>query len=167
MPNMTHYEADYAAFSLEVPEKLNFGFDVIDKWAEDPNKLAMLWVDEDGTEARFTFDDIKRQSNRFANVLKGLGLGKGDGVMIVLPRVPEWHMMLVGIMKIGAIPMPGTVLLTPKDYEYRINAADAKAVIVDAPNASKVDEIRANCPTLEHCIHVTTDTTSLFINMLE
>jgi medium-chain acyl-CoA synthetase len=152
MPNMTDYDADYAAFSLDVPETFNFGFDVVDKWAEDPQKLAMLWVDEDGTEARYTFADMKRQSNRFANVLKGLGLGKGDGVMIVLPRVPEWHMMLVGIMKIGAIPMPGTVLLTAKDYAYRINAADAKAVIVDAANASKVDEIRADCPTLQHCI---------------
>ena len=152
MPNMTDYDAAYAAFSLDVPETYNFGFDVVDKWAEDPQKLAMLWVDEDGSEARYTFADMKRQSNRFANVLKGLGLGKGDGVMIVLPRLPEWHMMLVGIMKIGAVPMPGTVLLTAKDYEYRINAADAKAVIVDAANTAKVDEIRANCPTLQHCI---------------
>ncbi len=152
MPNMTNYAEEYAAFTLDVPETFNFGFDVIDKWAADPQKLAMLWVDEDGTEARYTFADIKHESNRFANVLKGLGIGKGDGVMIVLPRVPEWHMMLVGIMKVGAIPMPGTVLLTPKDYAYRIDAADAKVVIVDAPNASKVDEIRAQCPSLEHCI---------------
>ena len=152
MSNMTDYDAVYATFALDVPETFNFGFDVVDKWAEDPQKLAMLWVDEDGSEARYAFADIKRQSNRFAHVLKGLGLGKGDGVMIVLPRVPEWHMMLVGIMKIGAIPMPGTVLLTAKDYEYRINAADAKVVIVDAANAAKVDDIRANCPTLQHCI---------------
>jgi acetyl-CoA synthetase/medium-chain acyl-CoA synthetase len=72
--------------------------------------------------------------------------------MIVLPRVPQWHMMVVGIMKLGALPMPGTILLTPKDYAYRIHMAEAKVVIVDAPNAAKVDEIRAQCASLEHCI---------------
>jgi acetyl-CoA synthetase/medium-chain acyl-CoA synthetase len=72
--------------------------------------------------------------------------------MIVLPRVPEWHIMMVGLMKLGAIPMPGTVLLTPKDYAYRLNMAEARAVIVDAANAARVDEVRAQCPTLEHCL---------------
>ena len=72
--------------------------------------------------------------------------------MIVLPRVPEWHVMMVGIMKLGAIPMPGTVLLTPKDYEYRLNLAAVRVVIVDAPNAAKVDAVRANCPALRHLI---------------
>lgn len=152
MANMTHYADEVAAFSLEVPETFNFGVDVIDKWAEDPHHLAMLWVGEDGREERYTFADIRRESNRFAQVLQGLGVGKGDGVMIVLPRVPQWHMMVVGIMKLGALPMPGTTLLTPKDYEYRINMAEAKVVIVDAPNAAKVDEIRAQCASLEHCI---------------
>ncbi len=150
MANMTSYEEAYGAFTLEVPETFNFGFDVVDKWAEDPQKLAMVWVDEDGREERYTFADIRRESNRFAHVLQGLGVTKGDGVMIVLPRLPQWHMMLVGIMKLGALPMPGTVLLTPKDYEYRINTAEARVVIVDAANAPKVDEIRAQCPTLEH-----------------
>jgi acetyl-CoA synthetase/medium-chain acyl-CoA synthetase len=149
---MTRYEDEVAAFSLEVPETFNFGVDVIDKWAEDPHRLAMVWVGEDGREERYTFADMRRESDRFAQVLQGLGVGKGDGVMIVLPRVPQWHMMVVGIMKLGALPMPGTILLTPKDYEYRINMAEAKVVIVDAPNAPKVDEIRAQCASLEHRI---------------
>ncbi len=152
MANMTNYEQERAAFSLEVPEVFNFGFDVVDKWADDAQKLAMVWVGEDGREARHTFADIKRESNRFAHVLQKLGVGKGDGVMIVMPRVPQWHMMLVGMMKLGAVPMPGTVLLTPKDYEYRINLAEVRVVIVDAPNAPKVDAIRAQCPSLEYCI---------------
>ena len=152
MANMTRYEDEVAAFSLEVPETFNFGVDVIDKWAEDLHHLAMVWVGEDGREERYTFADMRRESNRFAQVLQGLGVSKGDGVMIVLPRVPQWHMMVVGIMKLGALPMPGTILLTPKDYEYRINMAEAKVVIVDAPNAAKVDEIRAQCASLEHGI---------------
>ena len=89
MANMTRYEDEVMAFSLEVPETFNFGVDVIDKWAEDPQQLAMVWVGEEGREERYTFADIRRESNRFAQVLQGLGVGKGDGVMIVLPRVPQ------------------------------------------------------------------------------
>jgi acetyl-CoA synthetase len=114
MANMTDYERERALFILEVPDTFNFGFDVVDAWAEDPEKLVMLWVDEAGHSETYTFADIQRQSNRFANVLQGLGIGKGDGVMIVLPRLPQWHMMTVGIMKLGAIPIPGTALLTPE-----------------------------------------------------
>lgn len=150
--NMTDYEQAYASVSLEVPETFNFGTDVIDKWAEDPEKLAMVWVGEDGRNASYTFADFRRESSRFAHILQDLGVEKGEGVMIVLPRVPQWHMMLVGIMRLGALPMPGTILLTAKDYEYRINMAAAKVVIVDAANAAKVDEIRPNCPSLEYCI---------------
>jgi acetyl-CoA synthetase/medium-chain acyl-CoA synthetase len=152
MANMTNYDEVRATFTLEVPDTFNFGFDVVDKWAADPQRLAMVWVDEDGSEARYTFADIQRESDRFAAVLQGLGIQQGDGVMIVLPRVPQWHMMLAGLAKIGAIPMPGTVLLTAKDYEYRINRAEARAVIVDAANTARVDEIRGNCPSLEHCL---------------
>ena len=117
MANMTNYDHERAVFQLETPETFNFGVDVVDKWAADPAKLALLWVDEDGRSQRFTFADIRRESNRFASLLQGLGVRQGDGVMIVLPRLPEWHSMMVGIMKLGAIPMPGTVLLTPKDYK--------------------------------------------------
>jgi acetyl-CoA synthetase/medium-chain acyl-CoA synthetase len=152
MANMTNYEHERAMFQLETAETFNFGFDVVDKWAADPTKLALLWVDEDGSSRRFTFADMRRESNRFASLLQGLGVGQGDGVMIVLPRLPEWHSMMVGIMKLGAIPIPGTVLLTPKDYEYRINLAAARVVIVDAPNTAKVETIRHSCPSLRHCI---------------
>lgn len=152
MANMTNYEQEWGSFALEVPETFNFGTDVVDKWAEDPENLAMLWVDEADRNERYTFADMRRESNRFANILQGLGLRKGDGVMIVVPRVPQWHMMVVGIMKLGAIPIPGTVLLTPKDYEYRINMAEARVVIVDAANAAKVEEVHERCPTLAHGI---------------
>ncbi len=154
MANMTNYEHERATFRLEIPETFNFGVDVIDRWAEDPTKLAMLWVDDTGQRARYTFADIRRESNRFASVLQKLGVRQGDGVMLVLPRLPQWHSIVVALMKLGAIPMPGTVLLTPKDYAYRINTASARVVIVDEANAAKVDTIRADCPTLEQGIVV-------------
>lgn len=152
MPNMTDYAQERASFRFDVPATFNFGTDVVDAWAADPHKLALLWVGEAGESARYTFADIRRESDRFASVLQGLGIRKGDGVLIVLPRLPQWHIMMVAMMKLGAIPIPGTVLLTPKDYAYRINLADARAVIVDATNTAKVDEVRDQCPTLEHCI---------------
>lgn len=154
MANMTNYEHERATFRLEIPETFNFGVDVIDRWAEDPTKLAMLWVDDTGQRARYTFADIRRESNRFASVLQKMGVRQGDGVMLVLPRLPQWHSIVVALMKLGAIPMPGTVLLTPKDYAYRINTASARVVIVDEANAAKVDTIRADCPTLEQGIVV-------------
>ena len=152
MANMTDYERERATFVLDVPATFNFGTDVVDRWAADPQKLALLWVDAEGRSERYTFADIRREADRFAGVLQDLGLGKGDGVVIVLPRVPQWHIMMVAIMKIGAIPIPGTVLLTPKDYAYRLNLAKARAVIVDSANAVKVDAVRDQCPTLEHGI---------------
>src|SRR6266571_4319213 len=150
--NMTNYEQEYATYRLDIPETFNFCFDVVDQWAQDPSKLAMLWVDDAGHRARYTFADMRRDSNRLASVLQGLGVRQGDGAMLVLPRLPQWHSIMVALMKLGAIPMPGTVLLTPKDFEYRINIAEARVVIVDEANAAKVEAVRANCPTLQHCI---------------
>src|SRR5438128_6344880 len=152
--NMSNYDQGHASFRLAVPEFFNFGFDVVDRWAEDPSKLAMLWVDDAGQSARYTFADMRRESNRFASVLQGLGVRQGDGVMLVLARLPQWHSIVVAVMKLGAIPMPGTVLLTPKDFEYRINMAEANVVIVDEANAAKVQTVRGNCHTLLHYLVV-------------
>ena len=74
MANMSNYEQEHASFRLAVPEFFNFGFDVVDRWAEDPSKFAMLWVDDAGQSARYTFADMRRASNRFASVLQSLGV---------------------------------------------------------------------------------------------
>lgn len=137
-------------FTLTVPPTFNFAVDVIDQWADDPGKLAMLWVNERGEERRLTFRDFQLQSNRVANMLRELGVMSGDRIVVVLPRIPEWWETILGIMKIGGIAVPGTVLLTPKDLQYRINASGATTVITDIDNVPKVDEIAAGCPTLRH-----------------
>src|SRR5262249_37107403 len=141
-------EEEDGSFTVGVPEFYNCGFDVVDKLAEDPSKLAMLWVDDVGHSARYTFADMRRESNRLASALQVLGVRQGDGVMLVLPRLPQWHSIVVALLKLGAIPMPGTVLLTPKDFEDRINVAEARAVIVDEANAANVAAVRAKCPAL-------------------
>ena len=94
------------------------------------------------------------QSNRFANVLKGLGVGKGTRAFVMLPRIPQWYVVMLGLMKVGAVPMPATTLCTPGDIEYRVNEAEAVLAIPDMENSDKVAGTAGNCPTLEHLLLV-------------
>ena len=154
-PNMTDYEEARRTFKLDVPEHFNFGFDVMDKWAEDHTKLALVSLDPTAEQAqKHTFWDIKVLSNRFANLLRGLGVCKGDRVFIMAPRIPEWYVAVLGMMKLGVVPMPATTMCTPHDIEYRINRAEASVAITDLENASKVEEMVASCPSLKHIILV-------------
>jgi acetyl-CoA synthetase len=154
-PNMTDYEKTYRDFRFDVPEFFKFAFDVVDKWAEDHTKLALVSVQSDGRRAeKHTFWELREQSNRFANVLRGLGVGKGTRVFLMLPRIPQWYVTMLGMMKLGAVPMPATVLCTPRDIGYRITRAEAAVAITDADNAAKVEEVAANCPSLKHMVVV-------------
>jgi acyl-coenzyme A synthetase/AMP-(fatty) acid ligase len=147
-PEMLDYEQTCRDFRWEVPEHYNFAFDVVDRWGDDVEKLAMLWVNERGDEKRLTFGDFSTRSNQAANALRTLGIRKGDRILIMLPRLPEWWEAVLGMMKIGAISMPGTTLLTPKDVAYRIQSAEAAAVITDEEGALKVEQAADGCPTL-------------------
>ena len=154
-PNMTDYEETRRTFSLEVPEHFSFGFDVVDRWAEDHTKLALISVDPSGEGAqRHTYWDMKVLSNKFANLLRELGVSKGDRAFVMAPRIPEWYHAMLGMIKLGVVPMPATMLCTPGDIEYRINRAEASVAITDAENASKVEEVVPNCPSLKHIILV-------------
>ncbi|HZP90069.1 MAG TPA: AMP-binding protein [Actinomycetota bacterium] len=149
-PNMTDYEEARRTFRLPVPERFNYAIDVVDaRAAHDPAKLALVAVDESGSRAlRYTFRDLARASNRVANFLAAQGIGKGDRVFVMLPRIPEWHLVLLGCIKLGAVPMPGTPLLTARDLEYRIGRAEAAAAIVDPEGSAKVDEVRDRLESL-------------------
>ena len=152
-PNMLDYESTYRDFKLDVPERYNFGFDVVDRWAEDRTKLALISVDRDGEDARkHTFRDLRVLSNKFADLLKGLGIRKGDRALILAPRIPEWYVAMIGMIKQGAIPMPATTLCTPNDIEYRVNRAEATVAITDQENASKFEEAVPECPSLKHLV---------------
>jgi len=154
-PNMQDYAETYRDFKLDVPEHFNFAFDVVDKWAEDRTKLALISLDPAGENAQHhTFWDLKVQSNRFANVLKGLGVGKGTRTFVMLPRIPQWYVAMLGLMKVGAVPMPATTLCTPGDIEYRVNEAEATLAITDLENSDKVAEAAGNCPSLAHLLLV-------------
>jgi acetyl-CoA synthetase len=153
-PNMTDYEAERAGFRLDVPDRFNFVLDVLEKRAKTtPDGLALLALDAGGAEtARYSWAEMARESRRMGNALLGLGVKKGDPLFIMLPRIPQWYVAALGAIRIGAIPMPGTNLLTGKDIEHRIQRADAVAAIVDSEGAAKVDSVAGNLPTLQHRI---------------
>jgi acetyl-CoA synthetase len=143
------YEDLCANFTIDVPEFYNFGFDVIDAWAKkDRNKLAMIWTDQKGNEKKYTFFDLMRLSNQAVNICLKYGIKKGDRVMLMLPRTPEWWIFTIALIKLGAVYCPATTMLTPKDLKYRIQAADIRMIITLAEYAEKVEEIREECPTL-------------------
>ena len=82
-----------------------------------------------GRERRLTFDDVRRASNRVAHLLRDLGVGPGAPVIVMLPRVPEWQIVCVGLLKAGALTIPSSTLLRPKDVAYRAQHSGAVAII--------------------------------------
>jgi acetyl-CoA synthetase len=149
------YDEMYKNFKWHIPEYYNFGFDVIDQWAEDRTKLALISIDRTGKKDRYhTYFDLKVLSNQFANFLKKLGLKKGDKVLVILQSIPEWYLVLIGMFKLGVIAIPGTVLLTSKDIEYRINRSEACMVITDLDHLDRVENIKEKCASLKYLILV-------------
>jgi acetyl-CoA synthetase/medium-chain acyl-CoA synthetase len=125
-----------------LPRYYNFTHDVMERWAEQrPSALAMWWVDETGREQRkLTFADLAHDFRRAASFFTSLGIRRGDRVLIILHRVPQWWVAVLGLIRIGAIPIPGTPLLTAKDVKYRLEAAEIGAVITDDTGAGKIDQ---------------------------
>jgi len=149
-PNMTDYQATRESFRLEVPATFNYARDVVDAWAaREPGRRALLSVGPDGGGVRrFSFQDLARSSNRAARFLAAQGIGKGDRVFVMLPRIPDWYDVVLGCIKLGAVPMPGTTLLTARDVAYRVQRADATVAVTDAAGAATVDQAAEHCPSL-------------------
>lgn len=124
------YEDFYENFELKYNEDYNFGFDVVDKYAEiDPEKVALIWVNEEGEEHIFTFEDMKKYSNKVANLFKRLGINKGDKVMLTLKNRYEFWFCMVALHKIGAIVIPATHMLKLHDIDFRLKKANVKLVV--------------------------------------
>jgi acetyl-CoA synthetase/medium-chain acyl-CoA synthetase len=120
----------------------NFAGDVMEEWARRrPHDLGLWCVDESGTrEERLAFAEIASQLRRAAHFFHTLGIQRGDRVLVILPRVPQWWIAMLGLIRLGAVPIPGTVLLTTKDIRYRLETAEAAAVITSADLADRVEE---------------------------
>ena len=140
------------AISFRNEDKFNFAFDCVDAIANNtPDKLAMLHIDKNKTERRFTFNDMKRRSNQTANYFKSLGIKKGDRVMLVLKRHYQFWFSMLALHKLGAIAIPATNQLLAHDFEYRFQSAGVSAIVATADGsvADSVDEAQKTCPTLQ------------------
>src|SRR5664280_1164478 len=124
------YEEFKAKFEILIPENFNFAYDVVDEIAiNTPEKTAMVWCDDKGNEAIFTFGQMKYYSDKAANFFRSAGIRKGDPVMLILKRHYTFWFCTLALNKIGAICIPATHLLSPKDIVYRSNAADIKMIV--------------------------------------
>ena len=138
-----------------IPEHFNFAYDVMDAWAaEAPEKLALLWTNDQGKEIRATYAQLKEQSDQAAAYLQSLGIGKGDPVMLILKRHYEWWIIMLALCKIGAIVIPATHMLTKHDYVYRNTRASVKAIICadDDYIISQIKLAMAESPTVKQYI---------------
>ena len=156
----THFESveDYNKhLEFIIPEGFNFAYDVMDAWAEEaPEKLAILWTNDQGAEIRTTYGELKVQTDQAASYLQSLGIGKNDPVMLILKRRYEWWVIMLALCKIGAIVIPATHMLTKHDIVYRDTRASVRAIIcVDDPYV--MEQIRLalpESPTVENVIVV-------------
>lgn len=135
------YAAICANFDWQVPETFNFGADVVDRWASERDGPALVWRGAEGVSRTYTYSDLSRLSNRLANVLHAQGLKRGDRVIVMLPRVPQWFVALIALMKMGAVPVPCIEMLTARDLEYRVRNAEATAVICRPGQVEKFDAV--------------------------
>jgi acetyl-CoA synthetase len=146
------YEDFVENFSVNVPAGFNYAFDVADELAVScKDKTALIWCDDKGNEASFTFAEIKHYSDKAASLFRSMGIRKGDPVMLILKRRYEFWFCLLALHKVGAICIPATHLLTTKDIVYRCNAADIKMVVAvsDPDVMNHVDEALEKSPTLK------------------
>ena len=149
------YEDFAANYRVNVPTDFNFGFDVVDAWAEaEPEKQALVWCSESEEERVFTHTDIKRLSAQAANFFRSIGVRKGETVMLILRRRWEYWICATALHKLGAILIPGSLQLTKKDIVYRGNLAKIHTIICinDPFVTEQVETAAPELPSLQNKI---------------
>ena len=153
LPSAESYQELRARFRWAVPARYNIGVDVCDKWAGEPDRLALVFKKnpgEPGPEVvRYSFRDLKRLSNRLANALAAHGLARGERLGILLPQAPETALAHIAAYKLGAIAVPLFTLFGVEALEYRLADSGAKALVTDTGGLAKIAEIRDRLPALE------------------
>ncbi|CAN7654823.1 acyl-CoA synthetase [Rhizobium sp. LjRoot254] len=161
LPKRDNYEALIRDFRWDIPEKFNMGQVVADVWAErEPGRLALEHYSPDGNHARLTYGELRDRSNRFANALVALGVQPGDRVALLLPQSFATVIGHVAIYKMGGIALPLALLFGADALEYRLKDSGAKVVVTNAFGHSKLEDIRANLPDLQHVVVVGEEMTS-------
>jgi acyl-coenzyme A synthetase/AMP-(fatty) acid ligase len=136
-----------AGFTWDVPARFNFARDVVDRLAAE-DRLGLLFVDAAGKRREYRFAQIAEASKKWAAVLRDAGVRKGDRVVVVLPKVPDWLFCMTAMLRIGAVAVPSAEQLRAKDLLYRANHSGAVAVVAYAGNAAEFDAMRADATTV-------------------
>jgi len=147
------YEDFVKNFEFKPVESFNFAYDVVDEYARiAPEKRAIVWCNHEGDEKIITFGELKKLTDKTANMLLGLGLKKGDFIMTMLNRRYEYYLLNIACCKLGVVLVPATFLLTVKDIEYRCNSADVKAIfcINEKEVTDYVKEAAPECKSLKY-----------------
>jgi acetyl-CoA synthetase len=136
-----------------IPADYNVAVDCLDRHVELRDKTALLYADDEGHTARYTFGQMIEASNRFANALRGLGIGRGDVVAIHTPQRPETAIAHVACYRLGAIALPISKLFGPDAISYRLQNSSAKAILMEPETVAKMDGIdRKDIPDFKHVI---------------
>ncbi|MGB3819822.1 acyl-CoA synthetase [Achromobacter pulmonis] len=143
-----------ASFQWRVPAAYNIGVDACDKWADGSGRLALIHEKSDGSQTRYSFDDIKARANQLANALRRQGVRRGDRVAVYLPQAPETAVTHIAVYKLGAVAVPLFTLFGVDAIQYRLADSGAAALVTDAEGCRRLREIRASLPALKtlYCI---------------
>ncbi|MFD9129342.1 AMP-binding protein [Kitasatospora sp. NPDC059571] len=131
------YDAACREFRWPAPASFNWALDWFDRIARGNDRLALWVVDEDGSERTRTYQEMSRRSDRVANHLRGLGLGRGDRMLVMLGNVPELWETMLGAIKLGVVVIPATTLLSADDLADRLERGRVRAVVADAAVAGR------------------------------
>ncbi|HEU5295300.1 MAG TPA: AMP-binding protein, partial [Burkholderiaceae bacterium] len=155
MSDSDRYDAIYQGFRWQVPERFNLAEVCCARWARDtPDAVAIRAEHENGTRLRVSYGQLHRQANRAANLLRALGVQRGDRVAIVLPQRIDTAVAHMAVYRIGAVAMPLSMLFGVDALQYRLRDSGAACAIVDAGALANVLAARADCPALKHVITV-------------
>ncbi|XP_008571611.1 PREDICTED: acyl-coenzyme A synthetase ACSM3, mitochondrial isoform X5 [Galeopterus variegatus] len=172
--NFSNYESMKQDFKLEIPEYFNFAKDVLDQWTsmekagKRPSNPAFWWINGCGEEVRWSFEELGSLSRKFANILtEACALQKGDRVIVILPRIPEWWLANVACLRTGTVFIPGTTQLTQKDILYRLQSSKAKCIITSDVLAPAVDAVAAKCENLHSKLIVSQNSREGWENLKE
>jgi acetyl-CoA synthetase/medium-chain acyl-CoA synthetase len=151
---LERYQRSRDSFRWEIPDRFNFGRDVVDRFAAEDSQPAVLWRNQERAERRLSFADIRSGSNRFADWLRSLDIGPGDPLIVMLPRVPEWQIVTVGAIKSGVLLIPSSTVLRAKDIAFRAQHSSAVAVVAAGEQTSTVDAVRSELTDVKHFIEL-------------
>ncbi|NWZ45536.1 ACSM4 synthetase, partial [Brachypodius atriceps] len=158
----------------EIPKYFNFASDVLDKWSDiekagkRPSNPAFWWVNGEGEEVKWSFEELGFLSRKVANVLtKECGLQKGDRLILILPRIPEWWLVKVACMRAGIVIIPGISQLSAKDILYRLQASKAACIITTDRLAPAVDSVASQCQLLKTKLMVSKGSREGWLNFTE